>query len=95
VYGGICPNIKSEAQGKAIISALKQSFESKQLADAATKYLRGVKGMLVQQKEQNKENEATNANGGVNDVKSVSHVWLHKRRKEWHEEKENLVPRLV
>jgi hypothetical protein len=47
-----CPYIKSETQLNAIINALKQSVESKPLVDAADKYLRGVKGKLVQQRGQ-------------------------------------------
>ena len=71
-HGRSCPHIKSETQVNAMISVLKQSFESKQLVDAAIKYLRGVKSTLVQQKERKKEiesKEATKANAnGVNDV---------------------------
>jgi len=51
-----------------MINALKQSVEAKPLVDAATKYLRGVKGTLVHKRKQ-KEVEAekpanANANGG-------------------------------
>ena len=45
-----CPHIRSETQVRDMLSALKQSTESKYLIDAATKYLKGVKGHLVAEK---------------------------------------------
>ncbi|KAF1912720.1 PHD/FYVE-zinc-finger like domain-containing protein [Ampelomyces quisqualis] len=61
-----CPHIKSETQVRAMLEALKNSNESKELVDAAMKYLRGVKGTLVQQKKRDREKAAATAqNGGV------------------------------
>jgi hypothetical protein len=49
-----------------MLEALKSSNESKELVDAAMKYLRGVKGTLVQQKKRDREKAAATAqNGGV------------------------------
>ncbi|KAF2849819.1 hypothetical protein T440DRAFT_425702 [Plenodomus tracheiphilus IPT5] len=50
-----CPHIKSETQVRAMLEALKNSPEKKELVDAAMKYLRGVKGTLVQQKKKDRE----------------------------------------
>jgi chromodomain-helicase-DNA-binding protein 4 len=58
-----CPHIKSETQVRAMLEALRNSNEPKELVDAATKYLRGVKGTLVQQKKRDREKAAAIANG--------------------------------
>ncbi|KAF1945307.1 hypothetical protein EJ02DRAFT_451612 [Clathrospora elynae] len=50
-----CPHIKSETQVREMLEALKRSPESKELVDMALKYLRGVKGTLVQQKKKDRE----------------------------------------
>ncbi|KAL1801572.1 hypothetical protein ACET3X_001914 [Alternaria dauci] len=57
-----CPHIKSETQVREMLEALKNSPEKKELVDAAIKYLRGVKGTLVQQKKRDREKAAL-ANG--------------------------------
>ncbi|KAI0578669.1 HepA Superfamily II DNA RNA helicase SNF2 family [Pyrenophora tritici-repentis] len=53
-----CPHIKSETQVREMLEALKNSPEKKELVDAAMKYLRGVKGTLVQQKKKDREKAA-------------------------------------
>ena len=53
-----CPHIKSETQVREMLKALKSSPEKKELVDAAMKYLRGVKGTLVQQKKRDREKAA-------------------------------------
>lgn len=53
-----CPHIKSETQVREMLQALKNSPEKKELVDAAIKYLRGVKGALVQQKKKDREKAA-------------------------------------
>lgn len=53
--GRTCPHIRSETQVREMLLALKNSPEDKALIDAATKYLRGVKGHLVQAKKKEKE----------------------------------------
>jgi hypothetical protein len=50
-----CPHIRSETQVRDMIEALKNSPEKKELVDLAMKYLRGVKGTLVQQKKRDRE----------------------------------------
>ncbi|KAH3934471.1 hypothetical protein JI435_064500 [Parastagonospora nodorum SN15] len=61
-----CPHIKSETQVRAMLEALRNSNEPKELVDLASKYLRGVKGTLVQQKKRDREKAAAAAqNGGV------------------------------
>ncbi|KAF1845477.1 chromodomain-helicase-DNA-binding protein 4 [Cucurbitaria berberidis CBS 394.84] len=53
-----CPHIKSETQVREMLDALKNSPEKKELVDLAMKYLRGVKGTLVQQKKKDREKAA-------------------------------------
>lgn len=61
-----CPHIKSETQVRAMLEALRNSNEAKELVDLASRYLRGVKGTLVQQKKRDREKAAAAAqNGGV------------------------------
>ncbi|KAF2205548.1 hypothetical protein GQ43DRAFT_477250 [Delitschia confertaspora ATCC 74209] len=50
-----CPHINSETQVREMIAALKNSPEKKDLVDAALRYLRGVKGALVQKKKKKKK----------------------------------------
>ncbi|UPX15156.1 uncharacterized protein EKO05_0005613 [Ascochyta rabiei] len=57
-YGRTCPHIRSETQVREMLRALKSSPEKKELVDLATKYLRGVKGTLVQQKKRDREKAA-------------------------------------
>lgn len=57
-YSRTCPHIKSETQVRAMLEALKNSNEPKELVDLAVKYLRGVKGTLVQQKKRDREKAA-------------------------------------
>jgi len=56
-----CPHLKSETQVGAMLNALKQSTESRQLVDLAKKYLSGVKGTLVQGKKIKAEQAAARA----------------------------------
>lgn len=62
--GRTCPHIKSETQVRAMLQALKNSPEPRPLVDAALKYLRGVKGTLVQAKKKNVEKAAALKGGG-------------------------------
>lgn len=59
--GRQCPHIKSETQVREMLKALKNSPEKKELVDAAIKYLRGVKGALVQSKRRARERLALQA----------------------------------
>ena len=61
--GRTCPHIKSETQVREMLIALKSSPEKKELVDMAIKYLRGVKGHLVQHKK--KEKEAATGTGMI------------------------------
>lgn len=58
-----CPHIKSETQVREMLLALKSSPEKKELVELATKYLRGVKGTLVQQKKRDREKAEAIAKG--------------------------------
>jgi chromodomain-helicase-DNA-binding protein 4 len=49
-YARVCPHFRSETMVRTMLDALKQSPEPKYLVDQATKYLRGLKGSLVQEK---------------------------------------------
>ncbi|KAK8218475.1 PHD/FYVE-zinc-finger like domain-containing protein [Phyllosticta capitalensis] len=53
-----CPHINSETQVREMLNALKHSPEPRHIVEAATKYLRGVKGTLVQKKKQQAEKRA-------------------------------------
>lgn len=57
-YSRTCPHIKSETQVREMLQALKNSPEKRELIDLAMKYLRGVKGALVQQKKRDREKAA-------------------------------------
>ncbi|ORY14692.1 PHD/FYVE-zinc-finger like domain-domain-containing protein [Clohesyomyces aquaticus] len=59
-----CPHINSETQVRYMLEALKNSPEKKELVDAAMKYLRGVKGTLVQKKKKDREKAAMLAMAG-------------------------------
>ncbi|KAF2258008.1 hypothetical protein CC78DRAFT_538119 [Lojkania enalia] len=63
-HGRTCPHIKSETQVREMLEALKNSPEKRELVEAAVKYLRGVKGTLVQSKKKNKEKAIFGANAG-------------------------------
>lgn len=65
-YSRTCPHIKSETQVRAMLDALKRSPENKELVDLAVKYLRGVKGTLVQQKKRDREKASALARAAPN-----------------------------
>jgi hypothetical protein len=62
-FARTCPHINSETQVREMIAALKNSPEKKELVEAAMKYLRGVKGTLVQRKKRDRE-KVTSGSGG-------------------------------
>ncbi|WPH01485.1 SNF2 family DNA-dependent chromodomain-containing ATPase [Acrodontium crateriforme] len=51
-FGRVCPHIQSETQVRAMLEALKHSKEPEHLVAEARRYLRGLKGNLVQMKKQ-------------------------------------------
>ncbi|KAB2568919.1 Chromatin remodeling factor mit1 [Lasiodiplodia theobromae] len=59
--GRACPHIGSETQVREMLQALKHSAEPRHLVELAVKYLRGVKGNLVQKKKQQAEMERRGA----------------------------------
>lgn len=59
-----CPHLKSETMVVLMIESLKLSPEPRYLVEAAIKYLRGVKGSLVQAKKREREAAEAKANGG-------------------------------
>ncbi|OAG12176.1 uncharacterized protein CC84DRAFT_1078202 [Paraphaeosphaeria sporulosa] len=61
--GRTCPHIKSETQVREMLEALKRSPEKKELVELAVKYLRGVKGTLVQGKKKEREKAMMQAGG--------------------------------
>ena len=54
-HARVCPHIKSETQVVEMLTALKNSPEPRHLVEAASKYLRDVKGTLVQAKKTARE----------------------------------------
>ncbi|KAK7558089.1 PHD/FYVE-zinc-finger like domain-containing protein [Phyllosticta citricarpa] len=63
-YARSCPHINSETQVREMLATLKYSNEPRHIVEAATKYLRGVKGTLVQKKKQQAEKRAALAQNG-------------------------------
>ncbi|KAF2020910.1 hypothetical protein BU24DRAFT_10762 [Aaosphaeria arxii CBS 175.79] len=63
--GRTCPHIRSETQVRDMLEALKNSPENKNLVDAAVRYLRGVKGTLVQGKKKEREKVAARGQQGA------------------------------
>ncbi|UJO17082.1 Chromatin remodeling factor mit1 [Fulvia fulva] len=51
-HARVCPHIQSETQVRAMLEALKHSNEPEHLVNEARRYLRGLKGNLVQLKKQ-------------------------------------------
>ena len=49
-HGRTCPHLNSELQVATLLGTLKESTESHELIDKATKYLRMIRGDLVQRK---------------------------------------------
>ena len=49
-HGRTCPHLNSEGQVATLLQTLKESTESRELIDEARKYLRGIRGDLVQRK---------------------------------------------
>ena len=59
-HGRTCPQLTQESHVKMLLQTLKESTESKDLIDQATKYLRMIKGDLIQRRraQERKELEA-------------------------------------
>lgn len=51
----VCPHLNSETQVREMINAVRNSAEPPHVVEAAMKYLRGLKGNLVQAKKKKKE----------------------------------------
>lgn len=49
-HGRTCPHLNSEIQVATLLGTLKESTESRELIEQATKYLRMIRGDLVQRK---------------------------------------------
>lgn len=62
-HGRVCPHFKSETQVRQMLDTLQQSVEPKYIVDAAKKYLKGLKGHLVQDKRKAAEKKADYVNG--------------------------------
>ncbi|KAI7553411.1 SNF2 family DNA-dependent chromodomain-containing ATPase, partial [Hortaea werneckii] len=56
-HGRVCPHIQSETQVRAMLEALKHSNEPEHLVAEAKRYLRALKGNLVQLKKKKEEKE--------------------------------------
>lgn len=62
-HGRVCPHFKSETQVRQLLDTLSQSLEPKYIVDLAKKYLKGLKGHLVQDKRKAAEKKAGYVNG--------------------------------
>jgi hypothetical protein len=49
-HGRTCPHLNSEVQVATLLRTLKESTESRELIEQATKYLRMIRGDLAQRK---------------------------------------------
>ena len=49
-HGRTCPHLNSETQVATLLATLKESTESRELIEQATKYLRMIRGDLIQRK---------------------------------------------
>lgn len=76
-FGRTCPHINSETQVRAMIECLRQSNEPKHLVEAAVKYLRGVKGHLVQKKKMQQLQAGGSAGTGQQPGLSTSQAALN------------------
>ncbi|USW53932.1 Putative mit1 Zn finger 2 [Septoria linicola] len=56
-HARVCPHIQSETQVRAMLEALKYSNEPEHLVNEARRYLRGLKGNLVQLKKRKEEQQ--------------------------------------
>ncbi|CAK1357625.1 unnamed protein product [Cercospora beticola] len=56
-HARVCPHIQSETQVRAMLEALKYSNEPEHLVNEARRYLRGLKGNLVQLKKKKEEQQ--------------------------------------
>ncbi|KAF2757643.1 hypothetical protein EJ05DRAFT_439944 [Pseudovirgaria hyperparasitica] len=61
----VCPHFHSETQVREMLQALKSSGEPSNIVEAATKYLRGLKGNLVQEKKKRREKAMGLATGAL------------------------------
>lgn len=62
-HGRVCPHFKSETQVRQMLDTLQHSLEPKYIVDAAKKYLKGLKGHLVQDKRKAAGRKAGYVNG--------------------------------
>lgn len=62
--GRTCPHFGSETQVREMLEALRKSTESKELVLLAAKYLRGLKGHIVQKKKRERESVDGGTGGG-------------------------------
>lgn len=60
-HGRTCPHLNSEAQVATLLGTLKESTESRELIEQATKYLRMIRGDLVQRKRKQENMQTPNA----------------------------------
>jgi Chromatin remodeling factor Mit1 C-terminal Zn finger 2 len=60
-HGRTCPHLNSEIQVATLLGTLKESTESHELIDKATKYLRMIRGDLVQRKRLQDRKKETSA----------------------------------
>ncbi|RMZ85350.1 hypothetical protein DV737_g841, partial [Chaetothyriales sp. CBS 132003] len=60
-----CPNLNSEGQVLALLQSLKESTEPRELVEAATKYLRTIRGDLAQRKRLKEKRQEAPAKSGA------------------------------
>jgi hypothetical protein len=67
-HGRTCPHLNDEKQVATLLQTLKESTESREWVDMATKYLRMIRGDLVQRRraQERREEEARGAMAQAN-----------------------------
>ncbi len=63
-HGRTCPHLNSEIQVSTLLGTLKESTEPQELKDKANKYLRMIRGDLVQRKRLQERKGQKQANSG-------------------------------
>ncbi len=62
-HGRTCPHLNDNRQVATLLQTLKESTESRELIEQATRYLRGIRGDLMQRKRAQELREQAMAGG--------------------------------
>lgn len=71
-HGRTCPQLTQEDHVKTLLQTLKESTESKELIDQATRYLRAIKGDLIQRRRAQERRDLEARNQRIETVKATN-----------------------